>query len=152
MNEAKEREAMTIDDIQKQIVEETAGLDDWMSKYEYLIDLGRRFRAPGGEFRCDENALAGCQQRVWLKAERIGDRVVFSADGESLITKGILSLLLRVLNNQPATEVRDADLYFLDRMGLRANLSPSRADGLALILRRIRDHSSGRPQVGGGGM
>jgi cysteine desulfuration protein SufE len=139
---AKGNVSVTIDDVQNEIVEETAELQDWLSKYDYLINLGRNFEAPGREFRRDENALHGCQSQVWLKAEPQGDRVVFSADSDSLITRGILALLLRVLNNQPAKDVKSADLFFIDRLGLNTNLSPSRADGLALIVYQIRVHAS----------
>ena len=129
---------MKIDEIQDKIIDEMSMLDDWMDKYEYLIDLGRSFNPPDEQLKNEENALPGCQSNVWISAELKDNKVFFSADSDSVIIRGILALLLRVLNNQPAKDVIDSDLYFIDRIGLSTNLSPSRANGLASIVKQLK--------------
>ncbi len=133
---------MKIDDIQNKIIEEMSKLDDWMDKYEYLIELGRSFNPLDEKFKTEENALAGCQSNVWITAKLKDNKVFFSADSDSLITKGMLALLLRVLNKQPPQDIAQADLYFMERVGLSTNLSPSRAHGLALIVKQLKLHAS----------
>jgi cysteine desulfuration protein SufE len=129
---------MKIDDIQDKIIEEISSLNDWMDKYEYLIDLGRNFNPQDKELKTDENALTGCQSQVWIRAEFKNDRIFFFADSDSLIVKGILALLLRVLNNQPPKAIIKSELYFVDRIGLSTNLSPSRANGLTSIIKQLK--------------
>jgi len=139
----------TIDAAQERILEETAHLTDWMARYEYLIELGKKFEAPS-DLRIGENALQGCQSQVWLKAENREGKVHFWADSDSVITRGILSLLLRVLNDRSPREVSEADLYFIERLGLSRHLSPSRADGLGMIVKRMRlfsDESRRAPET-----
>jgi cysteine desulfuration protein SufE len=129
---------MTINDIQDRIIEEMSRLDDWLSKYEYLIHLGRHFTPLAEDLRTDENAMPGCQSNVWLTAETSGDVMSFQADSDSLITRGMLALLLRVLNHQSPRDIAECDLYFLERIGLRNNLSPSRANGLAAMVKQLK--------------
>ncbi|MFW6129388.1 MAG: SufE family protein [Candidatus Aminicenantaceae bacterium] len=129
---------MKINHIQNEIIQEMSGLDDWMDKYEYLINLGRNFSPPEGKFKTDENALKGCQSKVWINAELKGNKISFLADSDSLITRGILALLLRVLNHQHPEDIANSDLYFIDQIGLSTNLSPSRADGLASIIKQFK--------------
>ena len=133
---------MTIDDIQDQIIEEMAVLDDWMDKYEYLIRLGRKLNSRDQELRTERYAVRGCQASVWIKAEMMDKKIHFLADSDSLITKGMLTLLLRVLNDQTPEEIANADLYFLPRTGLSTNLSPTRANGLALIVKHMKRYAS----------
>jgi len=133
---------MRINEIQDEIIEEMDALDDWMDKYEYLIDLGRNFTSPKENIKTEDHALKGCQSEVWIRAEMKDDRIFFTADSDSLITRGMLALLLRVLNGQPPKDVADSDLYFIDKIGLSTNLSPSRANGLASIIKQIKSYAS----------
>ncbi len=129
---------MTINDIQDQIIKEFSGLDDWLDKYEYLIKLGKSYYVSDEQLKTDEHLISGCQSNVWLKTEIKNNKILFTADSEALITRGIISLLLRVLSNQTADDIIHADLYFLDKIGLKSNLSPSRANGLAAIVKQIK--------------
>ncbi|MDR2883248.1 MAG: SufE family protein [Alistipes sp.] len=127
------------DPIQEQIVADFELFDDWMDKYNYLIELGGSLPPLDPAFRTDRYAISGCQSRVWLAATLSDDgRVHFSADSDAIITKGIISLLIRVLDGRTPREIIDADLYFIDRTGLRENLSPTRANGLGAMLKQMR--------------
>jgi len=130
---------MTIAEIQDQIIEEMSAHEDWFDRYEALITLGREFGAPDDSLRRDEYRISGCQSAVWLTAEMRDGRLRLHADSDSQITRGMLALLLRVFDDQPPGKVADAELYFLDVIGLRSNLSPSRASGLGTIVRAIRE-------------
>lgn len=132
----------SIDQIQDRIIDELSGLDDRLEKYEYVIRIGRDLSAPDDGIRTDENAVAGCQTRVWISSEMREGRLRLVADSDAMITRGLIALLLRVLDDQPPREILDADLYFLDRTGLGTHLSPSRANGLASMLRQIRRYAS----------
>ncbi len=127
------------DPIQEQIIADFALFDDWMDKYNYLIELGGALPPIDAAHRTERYAISGCQSRVWLAA-RISDdgRVWFTADSDAIITKGIISLLIRVLNGRTPREILDTDLYFIDRVGLRENLSPTRANGLAAMVRQMK--------------
>ncbi len=131
-----------IDHIQNRIIEEMNDLHEWMDKYEYLIELGRNLNPMDKKFKTEKNALPGCQSNVWLTAELKENKVIFLADSDSLITKGMLALLLRVLNNQSPRDIVQADLYFIERVGLSTNLSPHRAHGLALLVKQLKLHAS----------
>lgn len=122
---------------QDRIVEEMNGLGDWMAKYEYLVELGRSLESPE-EIRAEENRVPGCQAKVWITAEMDDGRLRLQADSDALITRGLVALLLRVLDGQPAGAIADAELTFLDRTDLGAHLSPSRANGLTAMVNRIR--------------
>lgn len=128
----------SMDAIQDEIVAEMAGLQDTMARYEYLVRLGRGLTVPDAGIRAEENALAGCQSRVWMRGELRDGHLRLAADSDAMITRGIIALLLRVLDGSTPREIVEADLYFLDRTGLRTHLSPSRANGLAAMVQRIR--------------
>ena len=130
----------SIETIQKEIVEEFAVYDEWLDKYEYLIDLGREMPLIEEADKTDANLIEGCQSRVWLTCSQDADgRLRFKADSDAIITKGIISLLIRVFDGQTPQDILAADLHFIDAIGLRENLSPTRAGGLAAMIKRIRD-------------
>ena len=131
----------SINEIQDEVVEEFAIFDQWMDKYEYIIDLGKKMPLIDDQFRHDENLVPGCQSRVWLHAELDQDRVYFTADSDAIITKGIIALLIRVLSGQPADQISQADLYFIDRIGLKEHLSPTRSNGLVNMVARLKSHA-----------
>jgi cysteine desulfuration protein SufE len=127
-----------INEIQNMIIKDFSKLNEWFEKYEYLIKLGKNLDSLDDIYKSEEYAISGCQSQVWLKSEIIEGKINFSADSDSLITKGMISLLLRVLNNQYPESVVNADLYFIDEIGLNSNLSPSRANGLMSIVNHIK--------------
>ncbi|MBW1846779.1 MAG: SufE family protein [Deltaproteobacteria bacterium] len=129
---------MPINEIQDAIIEEMTPIKEWFDKYEYLISLGRQLKPIDEGIRSERYQIQGCQSQVWISAEIEKDILHFSADSDSLITRGIISLLLRVLDRQPPVEVMDADLYFIREIGLSSNLSPSRANGLSLIIQQMK--------------
>lgn len=131
----------SMDSVQSEIVAEMSGLDGPLEKYEYLVRLGRALDVHGGAIRHEDHVVPGCQSRVWIKAELEDGRLRLQADSEAIITRGIISLLLRVLDNRTPDEILETDLAFLDGTGLRAHLSPSRANGLAAMVRRIREYA-----------
>jgi cysteine desulfuration protein SufE len=128
-----------MDPIQEQIIEDFALFDDWMDKYNYLIELGNALPPIDLAHRTDRYAISGCQSRVWLAASLDEKGLVwFAADSDAIITKGIISLLIKVLNGRSPREILDTELYFIDRVGLRENLSPTRANGLAAMVKQMR--------------
>ncbi len=129
----------SLHDAQDEIIAEMSGLADRLDQYEYLIAQGKALQAPDEGIRTDEYAIRGCQASVWVRADLVGGRLHLSADSDALINRGIIALLLRVLDNRPPAEILDADLYFLDRTGLRTQLSPARANGLGSLVKRIRE-------------
>jgi cysteine desulfuration protein SufE len=134
-----------MEDMQKtqdEIVEEFSRLDDWLDKYEHIVALGRGHEPLEDHLKTSEHAVQGCQSQVWVLSEYQGTTVRFRADSDSLIVKGILALLLRVVNNRPAEQIAAADLYFTDAIGLSTNLSPARANGLATIIRHMQSYAS----------
>ena len=126
------------DQIQEEIIEEFSVFDDWLDKYDYLIGLSDSLPAIAPEHRTGQYLIEGCQSRVWIDARTDGGRIFFTADSDAIITKGIIALLIRVLNGRTPREVLDTDLYFIDAIGLTANLSPTRANGLAAMVRQMR--------------
>jgi cysteine desulfuration protein SufE len=126
------------DAVQDGIIKEFEGLE-WFDKYELLISSAKQVETMAEEFRIEENPISGCQSKVWIRSYTNGDRLHFEYDSDAMITKGIISLVLRVLNGRSAQEILDTDLYFIEEIGLKSNLSPARADGLASIIRRIRE-------------
>ena len=126
------------DQIQEEIIEEFSVFDDWLDKYDYLIGLSDSLLAIAPEHRTGQYLIEGCQSRVWIDARTDGGRIFFTADSDAIITKGIIALLIRVLNGRTPQEVLDTDLYFIDAIGLTANLSPTRANGLAAMVRQMR--------------
>ena len=127
-----------MDKIQEEIIEEFSVFDDWLDKYDYLIGLSDSLPAIAPEHRTGQYLIEGCQSRVWIDARTDGGRIFFTADSDAIITKGIIALLIRVLNGRTPQEVLDTDLYFIDAIGLAANLSPTRANGLAAMVRQMR--------------
>ena len=141
----------TINEIQDEIIEEFAGFDDWMDKYQLLIDLGNEQEPLDEQYKTESNLIDGCQSRVWLQADFVGMRnekgemrneqhgvIVFKAESDALIVKGIVSLLIRVLSGHTPQEILDADLYFIDEIGLKEHLSPTRSNGLLAMVKQMR--------------
>lgn len=127
-----------MDKIQDEIIEEFAVFDDWLDKYDYLIGLSESLPPIDPEHRTAQYLIEGCQSRVWIDARLEEGRVFFGADSDAIITKGIISLLIRVLNGRTPREILDTELYFIDAIGLSANLSPTRANGLAAMVKQMR--------------
>ncbi len=132
---------MTINDIQDKIIAEFAALDDWLEKYEYIIKLGKELDALDDILKIEQNAVKGCQSQVWISSHVSGGKIRFLADSDALITKGMLALVLRVLDDQAPADAADTELYFIDEIGLSSNLSPSRANGLASIVKHMKWHA-----------
>ncbi len=129
---------MTIDEIQQQIIEEFSLYEDWMDKYNYLIDLSKDLPLIHDDEKTDQNLIKGCQSNVWLAAEYKDGVIEYRGDSDAIITKGIIALLIRVLSGQKPKDIIDADLYFIDQIGLRQNLSPTRSNGLLSMLKNMR--------------
>ncbi len=130
---------MDINILQNEIIEEFETFDEWMDKYNYLIELSNSLPVISEEGKSQANLIEGCQSRVWLDASLTKERlVVYTADSDAIITKGIISLLIRVLSNREPKEIMDADLYFIDKIGLKEHLSPTRANGLLAMLKQMK--------------
>ncbi len=129
---------MTIIKIQQEIVEEFEFFDDWMQKYEHLIALGKSLPIIDSTHQTDENLISGCQSKVWLYAEKKQDKIVYTANSDAILTKGVVALLLRVFSNQTADEILKADTDFIDQIGLKEHLSPTRANGLVSMIKQIK--------------
>ena len=133
----------SIDDIQREIIDEFAVYDEWLDKYEYLIDLGRDLPLIAEGDKTDANLIEGCQSRVWLTCTRDDNGCLhFAADSDAIITKGLISLLIRVFDGRPSEEILSAELFFIDSIGLKENLSPTRAGGLSAMIKRIRAYAA----------
>ncbi len=128
----------TINEVQDEIIEEFSGFDDWMDKYQLLIDMGSGQEPLPEEYKTEQNLIDGCQSRVWLQADYREGRGVFRAESDALIVKGIVDLLVRVLSGHTPQEILDADLYFIDRIGLKEHLSPTRSNGLVAMLKQMK--------------
>ena len=128
----------SLKEVQAEVVDDFSMYDEWLDKYEYLIDLGRRLEAFPEELKTEDRLIKGCQSRVWLDATVEDGRLIFRADSDAIITKGIISLLVGVYSGRTAREIADDDFSFVDRLGLRENLSPTRANGLASMIETIR--------------
>ena len=129
---------MTIQEIQAEIVDEFAMFDDWMQRYEYMIDLGKSLPLIDQSLKIDENLIKGCQSKVWVHADLEGDKVVFTADSDAIITKGIIAILIRVFSNQQPQTIIEANTQFIDDIGLKEHLSPTRANGLVSMIKQIK--------------
>ena len=129
---------MSINEIQDEIIEEFALFGDWMERYEYIIDLGKSLPLIEEQYKDEEHLIKGCQSQVWLHAEKDNGRVKFTADSDAIITKGIIALLIRVLSNQSPDDVAKAELYFIDRIGLKEHLSPTRSNGLLSMVKQMK--------------
>ncbi len=129
---------MTIDEIQDEIIETFSYYDDWMEKYEHIIQLGKELPIIADTYKTDNHLIKGCQSRVWLHAEQIDGKVVFTADSDAIITKGLVSLMISVLSNHTAQEISKAEIYFIDKIGLKSHLSPTRSNGLLAMLKQMK--------------
>lgn len=129
---------MTINEIQDEIIEEFAGFDDWMDKYQMLIDLGNEQMPLDNKYKTEQNLIDGCQSRVWLQADYQDGLINFTAESDALIVKGIIALLIRALSGHTPQEILDAELYFIDEIGLKEHLSPTRSNGLLAMIKQMR--------------
>jgi cysteine desulfuration protein SufE len=129
---------MTIKEIQDEIVDEFSMFDDWMQRYEYIIELGKNLPLINEEFKTEENIIKGCQSKVWLQGEQQGDLIAFTADSDAILTKGIIAILIRVFSNQKPADILEADMDFIDAIGLKEHLSPTRANGLVSMIKNIK--------------
>jgi|TARA_B110000240_G_C13364279_1_gene395359 cysteine desulfuration protein SufE len=129
---------MTIKEIQEEIIDEFSMFDDWMERYEYIIDLGKSLPLIDTAYKLDENLIKGCQSKVWLYSKLENEHLIFTADSDAILTKGIVALLLRVFSDQKAEDILAADTKFIDEIGLREHLSPTRANGLVSMLKQIK--------------
>jgi len=130
----------TIDDIQKEIIDEFGFFDDWMEKYEYIIDLGKDLPRIDEDKKTDDYRIRGCQSQVWLDASADDEKVDFFADSDAVITKGIIALLIRVLSGQSPEDVAQSELYFIDKIGLKEHLSPTRSNGLVSMVKKMKSY------------
>lgn len=129
---------MTINEIQDGVIEEFSVFDDWMDKYALLIDMGNALPPLDDRYKTSNNLIEGCQSRVWLQADYTDGQVIFQGESDAVIVKGIVSLLIRVLSHHTPLEIFDADLYFIERIGLKEHLSPTRSNGLVAMLRQMK--------------
>ena len=129
---------MTIKEIQEEIIDEFSMFDDWMERYEYIIELGKSLPIINEDFKLDENLIKGCQSKVWLYSELENDKIIFSADSDAILTKGIAAILIRVFTNQKPADILAADTNFIDEIGLKEHLSPTRANGLVSMIKQIK--------------
>jgi len=139
---------MAIKEIQDEIIEDFSYFDDWMDKYEYIIDLGKKLPLIDEQYKDPTHRITGCQSQVWLHAEMKDGKVEFTADSDAVITKGIIALLVRVLNSQPAKDIADSDLYFIDQIGLKEHLSPTRSNGLLSMVKQIKMYGVALSKIG----
>lgn len=129
---------MTINEAQDQVIEEFSDFDDWMDKYQLLIDLGNEQQPLDEKYKTEQNLIEGCQSRVWLQADEIDGKVVFQAESDALIVKGIIALLIKVVSGHTPDEILNSDLYFIERIGLKEHLSPTRSNGLLAMVKQMR--------------
>ena len=129
---------MTIQEIQDEIVDEFSMFDDWMQRYEYIIDLGKSLPLIDEQYKTEDNIIKGCQSKVWVHGEQNGDKVVFTADSDAILTKGIIAILIRAFSNQKAADILNANTDFIDEIGLKEHLSPTRANGLVSMIKKIK--------------
>lgn len=129
---------MTIQEIQESIIEEFSIFDDWLDKYQYIIDISKELADFDDKYRNEKYLIKGCQSQVWLAAELIDNNIVYYADSDAIVTKGIIALLIRVLSGKTPKEILDADLYFIEKIGLKENLSPTRSNGLVAMIKQMK--------------
>lgn len=129
---------MTVSEIEKQIIEEFSLFEDWMDKYNYIIELGKSLPVIEEQYKTEKYLISGCQSQVWLHAEYKDGKVIFTADSDAIITKGIVNLLVRVLTNQPPDEIINAKLEYIDKIGLKEHLSPTRSNGLLAMIKQMK--------------
>lgn len=129
---------MTINSIQDEIIDEFTDIEDWMDRYAYIIDLGNALPPIDEAYKTPSHIIEGCQSRVWLNAEMDGDNIIYTADSDAIIVKGIISLLIKVLSGHTPDEIFNAELYFIDKIGLSEHLSPTRSNGLVAMVKQMR--------------
>jgi cysteine desulfuration protein SufE len=129
---------MNIKEIQDEIIDEFSMFDDWMQRYEYMIELGKSLPLIDAQYKTNENLIKGCQSKVWVHAKLKGDKIEFTADSDAIITKGIVAILLRVFSNQQPKNIIEANTDFIDEIGLKEHLSPTRANGLVSMIKQIK--------------
>ncbi len=129
---------MSINELQDQIIDEFSVFDDWMDKYALLIDLGNSLPPLDERYKTESNLIEGCQSRVWLQADYVDGKIIFQGESDAVIVKGIVSLLIQILSGHTPQEIIDADLYFIERVGLKEHLSPTRSNGLVAMVKQMR--------------
>ncbi len=129
---------MSIQEIQEEIIDEFSMFDDWMQRYEYMIELGKSLPLIDPQYKIDENSIKGCQSKVWVHAALTADKLVFTADSDAIITKGIIAILVRVFSGQHPKDIIEADTVFIDEIGLKEHLSPTRANGLVSMIKQLK--------------
>lgn len=129
---------MSIKEIQDEIVDEFSMFDDWMQRYEYIIELGKNLPLIAEAAKTDDNLIKGCQSKVWLQGQQNEDKIVFTADSDAILTKGIIAILIRAFSNQKAADILNAEMDFIDEIGLKVHLSPTRANGLVSMIKNIK--------------
>ncbi len=129
---------MTIKEIQEEIIDEFSMFDDWMQRYEYIIELGKSLPLIDEKYKTDDNIIKGCQSKVWVHAEQREGKIIFTADSDAILTKGIIGILIRTFSNQNAIAILEADTNFIDEIGLKEHLSPTRANGLVSMIKQIK--------------
>lgn len=133
-----EKQYMQIKEIQEEIIDEFSMFDDWMQRYEYMIELGKSLPLIEDAYKTDDNIIKGCQSKVWVHAELQDDKLVFTADSDAIITKGIIAILIRAFSNQKPKDIIEADTDFIDKIGLKEHLSPTRANGLVSMIKQLK--------------
>ncbi|MDC0009016.1 SufE family protein [Winogradskyella sp.] len=129
---------MTIEDVQNEIIEEFAMFEDWEERYQYMIDLGKDLPLIDSEFKTEDNIIKGCQSKVWVHASMQNEKINFTADSDAIITKGIIAILIRAFSNQHPTAILEANTDFIDKIGLKEHLSPTRANGLVSMIKQLK--------------
>lgn len=129
---------MKIKEIQDEIIDEFSMFDDWMQRYEYIIELGKSLPLIDEKYKTEDNIIKGCQSKVWVHGEQNNDKIVFTADSDAILTKGIIAILIRAFSNQKAADILNADTDFIDEIGLKEHLSPTRANGLVSMIKKIK--------------
>ncbi len=129
---------MTIQEIQNEIIDEFSMFEDWEERYQYMIDLGKTLPLIDDQFKTEDNIIKGCQSKVWVHAAMENDKIVFTADSDAIITKGIIAILIRTFSNQHPKDIIDADTSFIDTIGLKEHLSPTRANGLVSMIKQLK--------------
>lgn len=129
---------MTIQETQAEIVDEFSMFDDWMDRYEYIIELGKSLPVISEQFKTEENSIKGCQSKVWVHAKQEEDKLFFTADSDAILTKGIIAILIRAFSNQSASAILEANTDFINEIGLKEHLSPTRANGLVSMVKKIK--------------
>lgn len=141
MTDINATKGLSIDEAQKEVIAEFIDFDDWMDRYQMLIDLGNELGALDEKYKTEQNIIDGCQSRVWLQCDYADGKLVFTADSDALIVKGIIALLIRVISGHTPQEILDSEFYFIDKIGLREHLSPTRSNGLLAMVKQIKAYA-----------